>query len=213
MQRRTALLLTLLLALCASIIPVYASCVRSISYTVFNSLTLTAYKLDKNYTQGFYAKIINNLVYNTTTNKAAIARLHFGQSSGSGAYVELSFWPNKELHVWYNDGSSSTEIGVSKWETGNLTQVYVTKDGVLSVRDYKGNYAVKNYGIGAVTLYYVGGHGEVTAKICNSGYLTIEVSDYGAYGGSATDVVMKWLPIIITFAMLGMVLGIVKKFG
>lgn len=214
MQRRTVIAVTAFLMLFIALaIPVYASCVRSISYTVFNSSTFTAYPLDQNYTKGFYAKITNKLVYNTTTNKAAIARLHFGASSASGAYIELSFWPNKELHIWYNDGSGSTEIGVSQWESGNLTQVYVTEDGVLSVRDYKGNYAVNNYGIGAVTLYYVGGHGETTAKICDSGYLTIEVTSYGGSGGSATETVMAWLPIIITFAMLGMVLGMVKKFA
>ena len=28
-----------------------------------------------------------------------------------------------------------------------------------------------------------------------------------------TDTVMEWMPLIITFAMLGMVLGMLKKFG
>jgi len=28
-----------------------------------------------------------------------------------------------------------------------------------------------------------------------------------------TDVVMEWMPLIITFALLGMVLGLLKKFG
>lgn len=30
---------------------------------------------------------------------------------------------------------------------------------------------------------------------------------------SMTDTVMEFLPVIITFAMLGMVLGLLKKFG
>jgi len=28
-----------------------------------------------------------------------------------------------------------------------------------------------------------------------------------------TSTVMEWMPLIITFAMLGMVLGLLKKFG
>ena len=28
-----------------------------------------------------------------------------------------------------------------------------------------------------------------------------------------TQTVMQWMPLIITFAMLGMVLGLLKKFG
>ena len=28
-----------------------------------------------------------------------------------------------------------------------------------------------------------------------------------------TQIVMEWMPLIITFAMLGMVLGLLKKFG
>jgi spermidine/putrescine-binding protein len=215
MQKLQAISIIVILTLILAVsLPVYASCVRSIPYTTFNNSTFKPYPLDKNYTKGFYAEIVNNLVYNTTTNKAAIVRLHFGESSGSGAYLELSYWGNKELHIWYNDGTSSIEIGVSYWESGNTTKVYVSEDGVLSVKDYKGNYAVKNYGIGAVTLYYVGGHGETTAKIANSGYVTVEVSDYASSGDAsgATETVLTWLPLIITFAMLGVVLGMIKKF-
>ena len=28
-----------------------------------------------------------------------------------------------------------------------------------------------------------------------------------------TSVIMEWMPLIITFAMLGMILGLLKKFG
>jgi len=28
-----------------------------------------------------------------------------------------------------------------------------------------------------------------------------------------TDTVLAWMPLIVTFAMLGMVLGLLKKFG
>jgi len=34
-----------------------------------------------------------------------------------------------------------------------------------------------------------------------------------AVSSNITDTVMEWMPLIITFAMLGMVLGMLKKFG
>jgi spermidine/putrescine-binding protein len=214
MQKRTAISIIAILTLILAVsIPVYASCVRSISYTVFNSETFTSYALDQNYTKGFYAKVTNKLVYNTTTNKAGIIRFHFDSNPASGSYLELSFWANKELHIWFSDGTSNIEIGASTWESGNLTKVYVSKDGVLSIINYQGNYVVKNYGIGSQTLYYIGGHGESTASICTSGYVTIEINDYSASGDyGVTQSVIVWLPLIITFAMLGLVLGMIKKF-
>lgn len=203
-------ILTVILAV-GALSPAYASCVRSISYTVFNSSTFTYYALDKNYTSGFAATVVNKLTYNTTTNKAAIVRFHLDEDTASGAYIELSFWATKELHVWHNDGSTSVEIGAGYWESGNNTKLTVTKDGVISVVDYDGNYVVKNYGIGAVTLYWVGGHGESTASIATSGYVTVSVGT--VEGSDVTSAVTPWIPVIVTFAMLGVALGFIKKFG
>lgn len=188
----------------------YASCVRSISYTVFNNEPLTSYALDKNYTKGFIATVVNKLTYNTTTNKAAIVRFVGNADPASGEHLELSFWANGELHIWFNDGTSNVEIGAGSWVSGNKTTVTITQDGILTVKDKDGKAIVQNYGLGDFTLYFVGGHGETTASIATAGYVTISVD------GTSSDVTYSinvWIPIIVTFAMLGMALGLIKKFG
>jgi len=45
---------------------------------------------------------------------------------------------------------------------------------------------------------------------------TAMLSPAGFCSSSTTDissVVLEWMPLIITFAMLGMILGLLKKFG
>jgi len=216
MQRRfyaLTLALSIALILATTVYPVcYAKSVRSITYTVFNSSTLTYYELDQNYT-GFKAEIVNKLTYNTTTNKAAIVRLCGDENAALGPWIELSFWPNGELHIWINDTSSNIEVGAGEWKSGNTTTVIVTDDGIVSVKDYDGNYILQNYGIGAFTLHYVGGHGETTGSIATAGYTTIEVTGSYATTEGISESVMVWIPIIVTFAMLGMVLGMIKKFS
>jgi hypothetical protein len=211
MQRRNiavilAFTLTLTVALAGLSPFAYASCVRSIPYTTFNSSAFTSYALDKDY-EGFYSEVVNKLVY-ANSSTWAIVRFHLNASTAAGPYLELAYDADKELHIKYNDTTSYIEIGSGYWETGNATYVYLTSDGILSVKDYQGNYIIQNYGVGAQTLYYVGGLG--AAGYTTSGYVTISVQDYTSADVSST--ITPWIGVIVTFAMLSFALGMIKKF-
>jgi hypothetical protein len=210
MQRRTLALILVLLAIASAVgaCVVYAGFVKSIPYTEFNKLSpITFYQLDKNYTS-WEATVINNLVYNSSTSGYALVRFQTSTAAGS-PYIELSFLKDGTLLVFYSyDGSSNVQAASGQWTAGKPIYVSLSSDGYLDVGDSSGKEKIlKDFTYGNLTLQYVGAHGD--QYTATGGYMQVEL------GGLVSDVsttVYQWIPVIVTFAMLGFVLSLIKKY-
>lgn len=219
MKAKIALLsVMVILMLALQFIPyAYALEMRTIPYQYFNN-TMTFFTLNHNYTDSWTVYITNCLTYNTTTAGRANIRLSPEDTTVKKNCIELHFEYDGDLFIYYSD-ETETEVGIGsgKWVSGEAVVVCVTADGIINVGNKTDRDSiVKNYGAGssAVDLYKVGaasGSG-AAESVATAGYMNIEVGGYSS-GANITSVVTVWLPIIVSIAMLGMVLGIIKQLG
>ena len=210
MQRRTiAVSLALTLLLIAS---VYASWGCSVIYNKFNSIDWSDYELDKTYT-AVTIDVYNYLTYNeTTANDQAVAKVAFtNDTSANPLGINLLFYKDGTLKVFYIDGPTEVQIGSGTWSKGNATRV-VLANGEVTVY---AKYGVKDQQATVVNGFsfseefaYLRVKGE-TAYVAEDGYVQVEVNPGTA---NVSYAVQAWIPTLVSLAMLGMAIGMIKKY-
>lgn len=194
---------------------VYASYfVKSWVYTPFNSATWTYYQFadDDKGDKSFTATIINRLLNGSTLEWAKVAFMNSSTSTYRQALIlQFHMTPNTyggTLDVYYCEGVlgvADVKIATGTYDE-NSTKVTLANDRI-SVYTETDGYLVKDFGFNedVNTIGVCGGTNYVS-----NGYLQVL---FNAGTGAIGSTVMEWMPLVITFAMLGILLGIVKKFG
>jgi len=184
---------------------VFASETFSWTYDKINSATPTKYALSEaiNSTN---AKIYNNLVYNTTTTVSKAVIGFWNGSGGSDWHIDIVMVKDHTIEVVLNF-PSYLKIANGTWTDGKITYVTISEDGDLTVKN--GDTTIlDDFNIGTFTVAYVSGSGAPYSV--QSGYISLTISK----GSSDTSVIVsQWMPLIITFAMLGVALGFIKKYA
>jgi hypothetical protein len=209
-------MLSLLLVALAA--PVYASYATSIMYTKFNLPNAWQdIALDQTYNH-LTADIKVYLDFNVT---GTWAKIYFANdTSGSSEGINLLFGDDGvTLKVYYVQEPSEVLIGTGTYTlTGNVSTTRVVFSGSkLDVYTHYENRTLRTKIVDGFSLSTpianIRARGTSTWTVEN-GYVQVNVN-VGASGlsGSTTDIVMSFLPVIVTFAMLGMVFGMLKKFG
>ena len=209
MQKRRTLFSAVIAALSVALLVASAEAAfsASITYSKFNSGSWTYYDMGTSYSS-FVTNVTNRLTYNTTTNQwAKVAFLN--SSSGTATGIVLTFKKaSNALEVYSLEntvlGAADILIGTGTWDENNTkvtlsgSKLNVWDANGLLVSDFVISEPVRYLGV-VGGPYYVQG-----------GYLSVGVNA-GLAGATAT--VTEFIPVIVTFAMLGMVLGMLKKFG
>jgi len=220
-KRKTLLIVGLLATLCASIAaPVYAAYATSIIYSDFNSTTWTNNVLDKEYTT-MTADIDVRLaiVTNQWAKFAFTNQTSDNDATSDPSGIILVFNDAGTVTAYYMVGATEVEIGTGTYtDQANITSArLVLSGGKVSIYADYGNRATQqtlvngfSFSEGINTLR-VKGTNETTTT---GGYAQVDVN-VGAVGigGNIIDTMSAYIPIIVLFAMLGMVLGLLKKFG
>jgi len=178
----------------------------SITYPKFNSGSWTYY--NPGALESVTSNVTNRLTYNTTTAEW-IKVAYLNASSGVATGVILMFkYTTSVLQVYYCEdtvlGVADVLIATGTWDENNTRVVLAGQkltiydaDGIL-VQNFAFNQPIHYIGVMGGTNYVTGG------------YLGVAVNQ-GVAG--TTAIVTQFIPVIVTFAMLGMVLGLLKKFG
>jgi len=214
-KRRTLLIATTMLLLSLSVSIAYASYVNSIMYTKFNLPDAWQdYALDQRYTY-LTADIKNHLTFNVT---GTWAKVYFANdTSGSSEGVNLLFGDDGvTLKVYYVQEPSEVLIGTGTYTlTGNVSTTRVVFSGnKVDVYSNFGNRALQTKIVDGFSLNQTVADLRVRGTSSNTvedGYMQVSINTGTV--SSMTGTVTAFVPLIVTFAMLGMVLGLLKKFG
>lgn len=217
LNKRTLLLALLSVALVsASVSIAFADYHTSFVYNVFNDVTLRFEELDDTYTD-FYAEIGMKLTFNDTT-ESPHADVIFNASVLNKRIIVQYYDDGSETGaVVYQTGDDVAQIATFDWvDNDNYTTYVDLDDGLLTVKhglDSEGYsdavLIVDEFSIN-FNMTYVGEQGVVYCA--TAGFIQVDISTYGGSGGSYMGAISAWLPTIVQFAMLGMVMGLVKKF-
>lgn len=113
------------------------------------------------------------------------------------------------LDIWYLVEPNEVKIATGTWYNGNTTRVILSNGYLTVICNYgEDNEAtiLKDFSFDK-PLEYVQTTGASTYSL-KGGYVQVNVNaGVGAMGGVITD----WLPTIVSFALLGIVIGLVKK--
>ncbi len=222
MNKRRALLTVTALALLLSVSVAYASYATSIIYSKFNSTDWTDYELDQDYMSATI-DIKNALTYNVTGTWAKIAFTNQSTANDStsdpqGIIIIFSD-DDKTFKVYYMLGMSEVQIGngtytnpASGGSTLSTTRVILSGNKVTVYANYgdKTNQAkaVDDFSFNEeFSVMRVKGTDLNTAS---DGYVQVNVN-VGTAGTST--IINAWIPVIVTFALLSIVLGYLKKIG
>jgi hypothetical protein len=217
-KRKTLLILSVLAVLCVALVaPVYAAYSNSIIYTKFNSLTWTDYSLGQSYSY-MTADVKTKLTFEGTPGVSA--KIAFSNdTAGDPSGIILVFGDDEStLSVYYNQGADEVLIGSGTYTNdGNATTRIVFSGGKLDI--------YTRYGIRGSQAQIVDGFSfnenfaylrvkGTDTNTTTNGFAQVDVNA-GASGGAGnmSNIVMGFLPVIVLFAMLGVVLGLLKKFG
>ncbi len=220
MQRRKTLLtaLTVLIACalaCALVNSAYAAYATSIIYTKFNSTNWSEYALDQTY--DYLAANIKCRLAITTDNWSKVA--FFNQSTTNDGTADpqgiiVIFNNQGDVKVYYADGLAEVELGAGKYY-GNTTDVrIVLSDGKVTVYTNYGDRATQEKIVDGFSFAESISHIRVKgthASTATDGYVQVDVN-MGA-SGNVGAIVNAWFPVIVTFALLGVVLGLLKKYA
>lgn len=204
MNKRLLLLLLVALLVCVPL--ARASYIKSIIYTKFNSASWTFYDLESEYTS-LTVELYQGVTLNATTGEWLKLVLSNSSTTACSALI-LQFKNNTDLVVLYCDdntlGVADVVLATGTWDTNNtkvtLSENLITvydADGEVLIADFGYDTPVSHLVVCGGTDYATGGYMQVK---CNVGVAGIGAS------------IMEWMPMIIQFAMLGCVLGILKKF-
>ncbi|MEM2099604.1 MAG: hypothetical protein QXU99_07715 [Candidatus Bathyarchaeia archaeon] len=211
MQKRRVLFsaITLVLLLCTAT-TVYASYATSILYIKFNDEIWKNYQLDKQYTT-VTIDVKNYLTYNATTGGDPSAKVAFTNDTGDTPEgIQLLFKKSGTLEVWKIEGLTEVKLASSKWDVSDITRITLSGQKLSVWASYNTNKTaiLKDFSYGNYFEYLrVKGGG---SYIATDGYVQVNVNS-GAAGTSA--IINQWIPIIVTFVCLSIVLAYVKKIG
>ena len=198
-----------------------ADTIHSFGYTVFNSAGYTWLQLDDNYTS-WTIKISNKLTYNTTTTMTPVNIIVSTLNESDKTLTKrIDIVMNKnasgitnDLSIYVYDHSASALLITNPVFTYLTTPIVVSLsyDGWLSVgTEDNSTSIIEDFAVGDLTAKFIGATGIENA--CTAGYVTVEFGSAGFGTTNYSQTVTDWLPLIIQFAMLGMILGLLKKFG
>ncbi len=218
MNKRQILTVALLAVLCIAIAaPVYASYTTSLMYTNFNSTSWTSYALDQDYT-ALTADVKVRLTYNVTGSWAKVAFMNDTGDTPMGILLAFSD-DDSTVTVYYVNGATEVEIATGTYtDTVNATTTRLVLSGnKVSIYTNYGNRTSQQTILSSFSFNEPMSYLRVKGSDVNTasnGYVQVNVNT-GASGisGSTTDTVMQFVPVIVTFTMLGMILGLLKKFG
>lgn len=215
MSKRLPYIIIAISLLSMAIASVYGAVSLTIPYTAFNTTTRTDYPTG--YSKNTWTlALINSLTFNQTTN--GYVQIFISNSSSTGYYAI-------NLNLALDTNGYSLDIFVptkkdpspSDWQHitmihnltfGKTVKISLNDKGYLTIINYVGKTLLDNVDIGeAFVPAYVGVKGSST-NVVLSGEVSIEFSGYQI---SPTEMVKQWLPIIITFAMFGLALGLLKS--
>lgn len=213
---KKALVLTGIIALLLYIAPVLATYSTSFVYTAFNSETATYKALDTTYAT-WSAKLTNVLTYNATESGTATIRLN--STATENSYIDACFNQDLTCDIWWSDnGTSAVKIGSGTFVKSEA--VYVSRDskGYLDFGNSTDKDAfISNFVVGALTLEDIGGLGSAgvgdVQYVATTGYISVEIGISSTDPTDMTASIMDWMPLVVQFAMLGMVMGMLKKYG
>lgn len=220
MQKHTITILATLIAILASASIVYANPWDHIfPYTDFNTTTVTWVALPKSYTE-WKVQITNGLEFNATNAESAQIYLSpVNTLTGTPppapqgkTFLRVTSWADRTLEVWYSNGANEQRIVLnsSGWIAASNTILLTYYNGKLNVGYTTDPDALlSNYNASGLTISYVGVFGEEDIQVCDSGFLTVAVES--AEMQKLTDVALSWVPVIVIFAMLSVVLAMIKK--
>lgn len=221
-KRKTLTVLMLALLAIAVVAPVYASYATAVMYTKFNSTDWTDYELDQNYT-AVTIDIRNYLNYNVTGTWAKVAFTNQTGETGTTAGINLIFSDDDEtVKVYYINGATEIELASGTYDHGtsganaSVTRLILSNSKVTVYTNY-GNRTLQTKILDGFAFSEPISYLRVKGSDLNTaqgGYVQVNVNTgVSGVSGSTTNIVMEFIPVIVTFAMLGMVLGLLKKFG
>lgn len=210
MNKKTLLLTTILatLVLMGTVSIAYCSFAHSFPYDKFNtaSPTVTYKTLDQNYTT-WQIKITNQLIYNGTPSIGATIRIN---STTTDYFLNVALGSTGIVDLWLYDGSLY-KIGSGTWTKGEVVVLSYRNSELNMGNSTDSDAFVDSYCVSNFTACYVGAFGQENCTL--SGYMTTEVASSFTDVSSMSDSVLQWMPLVIQFAMLSVVLGMLKKFG
>lgn len=217
MRYRRLTLLAVLAVLAALTISsvVYAPYSTTFIYTKFNSTDTTAEALDDNYTD-INALIYNSLTYNSSASgEVRIILANTTNAAKCGIMITMKKAGANNLLVYWKDGDTDVEIASATWEAADIVSVdinsYVLTVDLYSNSTDEWTNIIDNFHTSSIDYAAVcalgSGIGTVTA-----GYVSVVITSSGGSYSSTTDAVTGWLPTLVSFAMLGVAIGFIKKF-
>lgn len=187
---------------------VSASTVYTWNYPIFNSETANFKALD-DATTSIAFRIVNCLVINATTEGGSGTVSVANASTGTVYRFDIVFLTYEQGFEVILNMPDYVKILHDTWVENQTTYVKLESDGDLFVWTDDKTY-IDDYNLGTFTMRYVSACGLTDSF--EAGYLSVRMgSSFG--GGSMMDSIGGWLPIIVQFAMLGLVMGLIKKFG
>lgn len=210
-MKKATILLTGLLAFLICIAPVLgATYSSSFVYTAFNTATAT-YKTPTSTYATWSVKITNVLTYNGTTAGSAYIRLN--ATATQGHYFDLVCTSVGVVDVWFSDNATeSVKIGSGAWVKSEAFYVSRDSSGYFDFGNSTDkDVYISNFVLGDFTLEDVGALGETDCA--TAGYFSFEVGASSSDPSDMSESIMSWMPLVIQFAMLGVVMGMLKKFG
>ena len=199
-----ALISMLLTALITSATPTYN---LSLVYSECNSAEWTEKDVPSgNYTAPYSITITPNIVWNETTANPQVT-IHFRNVSNeiNGELFGVKLYETGSLQLLYGNTTSVVVVGSSTYTLGTEIKVSVMLDG----------FKVHN-GTAIVIEYYDaphdinGFHASGVVFATESGSILFEFSDGGEYG---IDILVSFMPLLVTLAVLGMVMKSFDRLG
>lgn len=205
------------------VLPAYAAFYSTnFPYTRFNT-TSVAYSPTNYEKTTWILKINNDLTYNSTTS-SPFATIRVSNSSSTHLWaIDFNMAPETSDPTLFSldivvptkvDPSSSDWVSVYMIHglQKNETIVITCKSGnrivvgtTLNPTKYYDGYTLDNPLVAA----YIGTKGSGTF-VATAGNIAVTLDTYSA---PASDIVLAWIPLIISLAMLGVTIGMVNKFG
>lgn len=215
--RRLTLLATLAVLAALTISSVaFASYSTTFIYTKFNSTDTTVEELDQTYAD-IDALIYNKLTYNSSASgEVKIILANTTEAAKCGIMITMKKAGANNLLVYWKDGDTDVQIGLATWEADDVVEVQVSSD-VLTVDLYSNSTdewtnIIDNFHASSIDYAAVCVTGSGTGTV-TAGYVSVVITSSGGSYSSTTDAVTGWLPTLVSFAMLGVAIGFIKKFS